>query len=86
MGFARQLTSAEIFEQALFLSQELAKTGERLSGVVMMGMGEPLANTANVLPAIRRLNTELGIGARHMTISTVGLVPKILKLADEGVG
>ena len=54
--------------------------------MVMMGMGEPLANTANVLPAIRRLNAELGIGARHMTISTVGLVPKILKLADEGVG
>ena len=57
--------------------------------VVMMvmvntGMGEPLGNYKNVLKAVRRLNTELGIGARHITISTVGLAPRIKRLADEG--
>ena len=46
------------------------------------GMGEPLANYENVMTAIRRMNTELGIGARHITISTVGLAPRIRKLAD----
>ena len=51
----------------------------------MMGMGEPLANYDNVLAAIRRMNTELGIGARHITISTVGLAPRIRKLAEEGI-
>ena len=45
-------------------------------------MGEPLANYENVMTAIRRMNTELGIGARHITISTVGLAPRIRKLAD----
>ena len=69
MGFSRQLTSAEIFEQAQKFSAELKKKGERLSNVVFMGMGEPLANYDNVMVAIRRLNTELGIGARHITVS-----------------
>lgn len=46
-------------------------------------MGEPLANYENVMEAIRRINTELGIGARHITVSTVGLTPRIRKLADE---
>lgn len=49
-------------------------------------MGEPLGNYKNVLKAVRRLNTELGIGARHITISTVGLAPRIKRLADEGEG
>jgi adenine C2-methylase RlmN of 23S rRNA A2503 and tRNA A37 len=49
----------------------------RLSNVVMMGMGEPLANYDNVMEAIRRMHNELGIGARHITISTVGLAPRI---------
>ncbi|CAN0459020.1 unnamed protein product [Discosporangium mesarthrocarpum] len=48
-----------------------------------MGMGEPLANYRTVMEAVRRINTELGVGARRITISTVGLVPRILKLADE---
>jgi 23S rRNA (adenine2503-C2)-methyltransferase len=48
-------------------------------------MGEPLANYDNVLAAIRRCNAELGIGARHITLSTVGLAPRIRKLADEGL-
>ncbi len=50
-----------------------------------MGMGEPLANYKNVLAAVRRMNTEIGIGARHITISTVGLVPRIERLAQEGL-
>ena len=66
MGFSRQLTSSEIFEQAQRFSAELRAdpAGEkRLSNIVMMGMGEPLANYDNVLAAVRRMNTELGIGA-----------------------
>jgi 23S rRNA (adenine2503-C2)-methyltransferase len=83
MGFARQLTSEEIYEQVARFSTELRGDNERLSNVVMMGMGEPLANYRNVLTAIRRMNTELGIGARRITVSTVGVVPNIRKLMDE---
>ena len=85
MGFARQLTSTEIFEQAQKFSSELKLNNLRLSNVVFMGMGEPLANYDNVLEAIKRMNTELGIGMRHITISTVGLAPRIRKLADSGL-
>ena len=99
MGFSRQLTADEIFEQAQKFNTELKSgqkesctgkrttdiIGDRLSNVVMMGMGEPLANYDNVLAAIRRMNSELGIGARHITISTVGLAPRIRKLADENI-
>lgn len=83
MGFSRQLTSTEIFEQTQRFSAELRAKDERLSNVVMMGMGEPLANYDNILTAIRRMHDELGIGYRHITISTVGLAPRIRKLADE---
>lgn len=83
MGFSRQLTATEIFEQAQRFSSELRRKNERLSNIVMMGMGEPLANYENVLEACHRFNDELGIGARHITISTVGLAPRIRKLADE---
>jgi 23S rRNA (adenine2503-C2)-methyltransferase len=48
-------------------------------------MGEPLANYNSVMTAVRRINTELGIGARHITISTVGLVPRIQRLAQEDI-
>ena len=48
-------------------------------------MGEPLANYDNVLQAVRRIQADLGIGARHITISTVGLVPRIINLADENL-
>lgn len=83
MGFARQLTDAEIFQQALFYSRDLAKEGSyRLSNVVFMGEGEPLNNRKQVFNAVRRLNADLGIGARHITVSTVGLVPRIRDLAD----
>jgi len=83
MGFSRHLTSAEIFEQAARFSRELRRKGERLSNVVFMGMGEPLANYENVMAAARRINDELEVGARHITISTVGLARGIGKLAAD---
>lgn len=64
---------------------ELKGKNERLSNVVMMGMGEPLANYRNVIAAIRRMNNELGIGQRKITLSTVGVVPNIRKLMDEDI-
>jgi 23S rRNA (adenine2503-C2)-methyltransferase len=85
MGFARQLTSTEIFVQALYFARNLEARGERLSNVVLMGMGEPFHNYDESLNAVRRLMTDLGIGARHITISTVGLVPMIRRFADEGL-
>ncbi len=85
MGFARHLTSTEIFEQAALYARELQQKGERLSNVVLMGMGEPFHNYDAVLEAIRRLNRELGIGARHITVSTVGLAPRIRQFAEEGL-
>ncbi|MCB9451372.1 MAG: 23S rRNA (adenine(2503)-C(2))-methyltransferase RlmN [Anaerolineaceae bacterium] len=85
MGFARNLTVAEIFEQALQYARLLTAEGDRLSNVVLMGMGEPFHNYDASLEAIRRLMSELGIGARHITVSTVGLVPQIRRFADEGL-
>ena len=77
MGFRRDLSEAEIFEQAARFSSELRARGERLSNVVFMGMGEPFRNYDAVVGAARRIMDELGIGARHLTISTVGLAPQI---------
>jgi 23S rRNA (adenine2503-C2)-methyltransferase len=85
MGFARHLTATEIVEQAWRFSALLTARGERLSNVVLMGMGEPFHNYDNVIVAIRRLMSELGIGARHITVSTVGLVPQIRRFAEEGL-
>ncbi|MFK7931314.1 MAG: 23S rRNA (adenine(2503)-C(2))-methyltransferase RlmN, partial [Myxococcota bacterium] len=85
MGFARHLSTTEIFEQAAVFARELAAEGQRLSNVVLMGMGEPFHNYDNVMAAVRRLNVDLGIGARHITISTVGLAPRIRQLATEGL-
>lgn len=85
MGFARNLTAAEVFEQAMAFARELEAEGDRLSNVVLMGMGEPFHNYKQSLAAIRRLMSDLGIGARHITVSTVGLVPHIKRFADEGL-
>ncbi|MCB9780959.1 MAG: 23S rRNA (adenine(2503)-C(2))-methyltransferase RlmN [Alphaproteobacteria bacterium] len=85
MGFQRHLTATEIVEQAWRFDQELKAEGGRLSNVVLMGMGEPFHNYDNALAAIRRLNQDLGIGARHITVSTVGLVPAIRRFAQEGI-
>ncbi len=85
MGFSRQLSAAEIFEQAMRFARELSVRGERLSNVVFMGMGEPFHNYEATLAATRQLMERLGIGARHITISTVGLAPQIRRFADEGL-
>lgn len=85
MGFGRQLDVSEIFEQAMTFARELAPRGERLSNIVFMGMGEPFHNYAASLQAARQLMDRLGIGARHITISTVGLAPQIRRFADEGL-
>lgn len=84
MGFGRQLTAAEIFEQAMLFARDLASRDERLSNVVFMGMGEPFHNYDATLQSVRQLMERLGIGARHITISTVGLAPQIRRFADEG--
>lgn len=85
-GVDRNLTRGEILEQMLRLQSRLAD-GERLSHIVMMGMGEPLANLSNVLSALEVAKDELGLGIspRRITISTVGLPPAIDRLAAAGV-
>lgn len=85
MGFGRNLTAGEIFEQAMLFARELAARGERLSNVVFMGMGEPFHNYDASLAAVRQLMARLGIGARHISVSTVGLAPQIRRFADEGL-
>ena len=85
MGFARHLSAEEIFEQAQRFSQELQQRGERLSNIVLMGMGEPFHNYKAVVEAIHLLKDRLGIGARKITVSTVGLAPKIRAFAKEGL-
>ena len=80
-GFGRHLSTGEIIEQVVLAAR--AAQPRRLSNIVFMGMGEPLANYDRVLSAVRRINGPLGIGARKMTISTVGVVPGIRRLADE---
>ncbi len=86
-GVLRNLSVGEILGQALAVSRILALRGERLSNVVFMGMGEPLANYNATVEAVRRLNAGwgLGIGQRKITISTVGLPKQIVRLAGEGL-
>jgi 23S rRNA (adenine2503-C2)-methyltransferase len=82
-GVDRNLTTGEIIEQMLVL-QRLLPEDERLSHIVVMGMGEPLANLDNLLPALDVATSKdgLGISARRITISTVGLPPGIHQLAE----
>ena len=85
-GVARNLTAGEILEQ-LILLRNLTPPGERLSNIVVMGMGEPLANLENLLEALEIAGDKHGLGigaALHITISTVGLPIKIKRLADLG--
>jgi 23S rRNA (adenine2503-C2)-methyltransferase len=86
MGFARHLTTGEIVAQALHVDRVLRGTGERLRNIVLMGMGEPLHNYDNVMAATEILcdSAGLSIGTKQLTLSTVGVVPGILRLADEG--
>ncbi|MEI8131632.1 MAG: 23S rRNA (adenine(2503)-C(2))-methyltransferase RlmN [Leptolinea sp.] len=85
MGFSRSLTSGEIVEQVLYYARRLAIEGEHVTNVVVMGMGEPFHNYDNTLAAMDRLNDQSGfnLGARRITISTVGLVPMIRRFASE---
>ena len=80
-GFSRQLSVGEIVEQVVMAAREALP--RRLTNVVFMGMGEPLANYDRLLAAIHRLNGPMGLGARRLTVSTVGVVPGIRKLAHE---
>ncbi|HEX8297508.1 MAG TPA: 23S rRNA (adenine(2503)-C(2))-methyltransferase RlmN [Chthoniobacteraceae bacterium] len=81
-GWTRNLQPAEIVEQVLKV-EELS--GEKINNLVFMGMGEPLANYANLMRAIGIINAPwgVGLGARHITISTSGLAPQIRELADQ---
>ena len=82
--FARNLTAGEIIEQIMAVERD---AGVRISNIVFMGIGEPLDNYDNVVKAIRIINHPKGlnIGARHISISTSGLVPKIYQLAEENI-
>ena len=86
-GWSRNLTCAEIVTQVLHVKEEAARHPHPLSNIVFMGTGEPLDNFDNLIKAVRLINAEEGInlGARHITISTVGLVPKIKELAKENI-
>jgi 23S rRNA (adenine2503-C2)-methyltransferase len=83
LGVKRNLTTGEILEQVLRLDR-LLPLEERITNVVVMGIGEPLANLKNLLPALESLNAKggMGLGARRITISTVGLPDQIRQLAD----
>jgi 23S rRNA (adenine2503-C2)-methyltransferase len=85
-GFTRQLTPGEIVEQVVAAMREARSHpsgARRVSNVVFMGMGEPLANYDRVWSAVTRLHDDIGISARHLTVSTVGVVPGIRRLAIE---
>ncbi|MCS7059801.1 MAG: 23S rRNA (adenine(2503)-C(2))-methyltransferase RlmN [Anaerolineae bacterium] len=92
MGFVRNLRAGEIIEQVLWVARAMRHQSavDRLSNVVFMGMGEPFANYNNVLEAIRRLTEPqsaggFGLGARRITVSTVGIVPGIRRFAEEAL-
>ena len=82
--FIRSLTSGEIVEQIIAIEQD---TGSKVSNVVFMGIGEPMDNFENVLNAIGILNNPKGlnIGARHISVSTSGVVPRIYEFADKDI-
>ncbi len=83
LGFTRNLSAGEMVDQVL-TAREHSPTG-RVSHVVVMGMGEGLLNYANLVKALRLLHEEVGLSYRHLTVSTAGHVPGILKLAEEGL-
>ena len=86
MGLQNNLTSGEIAAQVLWAKREAANlpdtTPQRLTNVVFMGMGEPMANERHVFDSLDLLTGPAGIGARHLTVSTVGIVPGIERIAD----
>lgn len=82
IAFVRSLTAGEIVEQILAVEQDI---GEHISNIVFMGIGEPFDNYDNVMQAIRIINNQKGlnIGARHISVSTSGVVPRIYDFANE---
>jgi 23S rRNA (adenine2503-C2)-methyltransferase len=86
LGFTRDLETAEIVDQVRHAARRLATGGRRLTNVVFMGMGEPLLNLDRVLAAVDALNDprRFGLGARHITVSTSGVVPGIRRLTALG--
>jgi 23S rRNA (adenine2503-C2)-methyltransferase len=86
LGFTRDLETAEIVDQVRHAARRLAADGKRLTNVVFMGMGEPLLNLDRVLAAADALNdrARFGLGARHITVSTSGVVPGIRRLTALG--
>jgi 23S rRNA (adenine2503-C2)-methyltransferase len=86
LGFTRDLDTAEIVDQVRHAARRLAADDRRLTNIVFMGMGEPLLNLDRVLAAVEALNDpeRLGLGARHITVSTSGVVPGIRRLTALG--
>jgi 23S rRNA (adenine2503-C2)-methyltransferase len=86
LGFTRDLETAEILDQVRHAAHRLVLDGRRLTNVVFMGMGEPLLNLDNVLAAVQALAdpSRFGLGARHVTVSTSGVVPGIERLTALG--
>ncbi len=88
-GLDRNLSTGEIVEQVRHAAATMEAEGGRLSNIVFMGMGEPLANYKRVLSAVRQITSPapdgFGISARNVTVSTVGLAPQVRLLADEGI-
>ena len=86
LGFGRDLEVAEIIDQARHAQRRLTAEGSRLTNIVFMGMGEPLLNLDRVLAAVEALNDprRFGLGARHLTVSTSGVVPGIRRLTALG--
>lgn len=82
-GFTRHLSAGEIVAQVMAATREARP--RRLSHVVFMGMGEPLANFGAVMAAVERLTADVGLSARHLTVSTVGVLPGIRRLTESEV-
>lgn len=80
MGFTRNLTAQEIVDQVMSIQRE---SGQRVSNLVYMGQGEPLLNTEEVIKSIYTMMESAGIGQRHITVSTSGIIPGIKRLAEE---
>lgn len=85
MGLKRNLTAGEIIEQVILIARRLANENERMTNIVVMGMGEPFHNYDATMQAVNRLNDPEGFnfGARRFTISTIGLVPGIVRFTQE---
>lgn len=86
-GMVRNLTAGEMLAQTYYINDMLAKSGEKVDTIVIMGSGEPLTNYDNVLKYIRLLHEDycLGMSYRSITLSTSGIVPNIYRLADEEI-